>query len=312
MLSPSRFVQKLLRVPNDLQLYRLIETGRLDRSVAIACRDRPDGGGALVHSRLSAMCFAETARIRYLHTPFACVTHAEGDEAEWTRKWEAFFNLGLGEEMAGDRPTVDLKAFLDHPSRYRRTGLIISALHFSGLCNRYPDAYRKIIPRFREKYNASDKSRIPLNRIRNGVTVAVHIRRGDVAMTDPVTRARYTDDVKVLGALRELIPVLEELRLPVRILLYSEGKPEDFAAFAELGCELQIGGDAFETFHNLVESDVLIMAKSSFSFVAALLSDAIKLYEPCWNAPLSDWIAIEAGGGFDRSALRRQLLGKFG
>lgn len=307
MPSLSRLLKKALRVPNDLQLYQALQSGKIDRSIRITCRPRSDGGGALVHSRLSAMCFAHAAGIEYVHTPFSVVTHAEGDPDEWTRRWEDFFNLGLGETPAGDEAATDIKTLLNHPRLSRQPGLLVSALHFHGYCSRFPDAYRAVIPEFRAKYFASDKSAIALNRIEQGITVAFHIRRGDVSLSDPVTASRFTDDERLLNLAMRIKSLSQELGVPVRINIYSEGDARDFARYTDLGCELHIGDDVFTTFHNLVESDVLVMAKSAFSFVAALLSDGIKLYEPFWNAPLNDWLRVDTQGAFDEGRFRTIL-----
>jgi hypothetical protein len=59
----------------------------------------------------------------------------------------------------------------------------------------------------------------------------------------------------------------------------------------------------------LIEADILIMAKSSFSYVSALLSDGIKIYEP-WLGypPLGSWVILGPNGEFDCVAFERQLL----
>ena len=47
----------------------------------------------------------------------------------------------------------------------------------------------------------------------------------------------------------------------------------------------------------LIESDVMILAKgSSFSDVAAIICDGIKLYQPGADLPLGDWVEYNADG----------------
>jgi hypothetical protein len=57
-----------------------------------------------------------------------------------------------------------------------------------------------------------------------------------------------------------------------------------------------------------IEADILIMAKSCFSYVAALLSDGIKIYEEWHFPPLSSWVIRGANGKFDSEAFERQLV----
>ena len=74
------------------------------------------------------------------------------------------------------------------------------------------------------------------------------------------------------------------------VTVYSEGEPQAFRAFIDSGVSLQLDGDPLDTLNEMVHADVLMMARSSFSYVAGLLSRRVVLYEPFWNAPLPDWI----------------------
>jgi hypothetical protein len=60
----------------------------------------------------------------------------------------------------------------------------------------------------------------------------------------------------------------------------------------------------------LIEADILLMAKGCFSYYAALISDGIKIFEP-WedsNPIMDDWVPSLVNGSFDRAAFERQLL----
>jgi hypothetical protein len=113
---------------------------------------------------------------------------------------------------------------------------------------------------------------------------------------------------------------IHEIKYNIRV--YSEGKSEDFAELAPLSAEFFIGADAIWTLQELVEADILIMAKSGFSTYAALISDGIKLYETepfesPWLAspsiawvrlfPDEDWLPLQPDGSFDHAAFKRRL-----
>jgi hypothetical protein len=49
------------------------------------------------------------------------------------------------------------------------------------------------------------------------------------------------------------------------------------------------------------------MAKGTFSYVAAVLSDGIKLYEPWALRPMTSWLSRHPSGDFDVDAFERQL-----
>lgn len=308
MAGLRRLYKKLLRVPNELQLYEAMVARRVAPDLAITCRGKRDGGGAQANACISAMAFAAATGIRYLHTPFQYVEHAPGDQAAWTRAWEDFFGLGQGETVIGpDHEAVGIKKFLDTPPLWKKPGVTVEAQHFLGICNRHPEFYTAIIPRLREKYATSDKSGIALDKGDEDLMVAVHIRRGDVSKHDAVTGSRFTDDAHLLQKVRDILDVTRELGLTARVNIYSQGRAEDFAGFAELGCHLQIDKDAFETVHNLAMSDVLVTAKSAFSFVAGLLSRGVKIYEPFDTVPPGDWMVSEADKPLDKAMLKAKI-----
>jgi hypothetical protein len=60
-----------------------------------------------------------------------------------------------------------------------------------------------------------------------------------------------------------------------------------------LDAELFLDADAIWTMLEMIEADVLIMAKGSFSYVAALISDGIKLCEPCGEPWNSGWNVLQ-------------------
>ena len=309
MTGIGRLYKKLLRTPNALQFYEAVAEGRVAPDISITCRGKRDGGGAQVNACASAMALAAATGIRYLHTPLQYVEHAPGDQAAWTRAWEDFFGLGQGETVIGpDHEAVDIKKVLDTPSIWSRPGTTVEAQHFLDACNAYPEFYDGIIPRLREKYAVSDKSGIALDRDGEDIVVAVHIRRGDVSRHNPVTGERFTDDEYLLQRVRDILAVTCDLGLRARVNVYSQGQAEDFARFSELGCHLQIDKDTFETIHNLVMSDVLVTAKSAFSFVAGLLSKGVKIYEPFRTVPPCDWMVSAAHEPLDKVVLKAKIF----
>jgi hypothetical protein len=89
--------------------------------------------------------------------------------------------------------------------------------------------------------------------------------------------------------------------------LFSQGQASEFADFTALECRLHLDADAVWTMRRLIESDLLVMSKSSFSYVAALINRGVRIYEPTFNPPLSDWIVQRKDGSFDRDLTRARL-----
>lgn len=239
------------------------------------------------------MILARLKGMTYAHTPVSDVAHRpEGTaEAEWAQAWEGFFNLGSGEVHAADlkyplRPIAKPHRFWPH------SRCLHVVAHCHRLTNHYPEAWAAIGPSLREKYHLSPKPELP-GYGDGRVQIAVHLRRGDVASTGQFAQW-FTPDEVILQRLERVLDVVGRDRASIRV--FSEGKAEDFKAFTGLGAVLHLDEDVFTTFHHLVKSEVLIMAKSTFSYLAAIIGGGVCLYEPFWHPKLAGWLGPEELG----------------
>ncbi len=78
-------------------------------------------------------------------------------------------------------------------------------------------------------------------------------------------------------------------------------------SLVEDGTVFHLNECPFTTFHHMVSADVLVMAKSSFSYSAALFSNGIKIYLPFWHKPLQNWIVVNENGGFNKKKFENML-----
>lgn len=268
---------------------------------------RSEGAASQALMVMNAINFARSFGLTYLHTPFSCIQHAERPMEEWTAAWETLFNLGAGEAICNvaRRDVVNFCytfSDLDLCFGWRRRGDDLA------------DRFKNTIPEFRRKYYLNKYPRT-----NDEVTVAVHLRRGDVSADNP---DYFTSTETIVRTLSAVECVLDSHKVKYRIRVCSQGQRADFAEFSRLGVELFLDVDAVWTMQELIEADILIMAKGCFSYYAALISDGIKIFEPVilsgndvlpswkWRSrPLTDsWIPCRADGSFDRAALERQLL----
>jgi hypothetical protein len=314
-------VKRALRIPTRsdhkflLQEFgRKLEEGRIGAQCHITVTGGHDGAGAQGLARMSGLCLARKYRLTYVHTPFEHMQHAEGAQATdiytpnkaWAATWERVFNLGHGEISAADcaLPRVEIQDFMAD-RRWWSTPCLLSAGYFNNIVDRRPDDYLAVIPQLREKYYLRQK---PRHRS-HVVEVCAHLRRGpDFRHDNPETAHRYVDNSFVTKSISITQAVLKELGLHSRVRLFSLGDEKDFSSLERLGVELCLNTPTVPTFRELVEADVLVMAKSSFSYAAAILNDGVKLYDECARAPMSEWIAMESDGGFDRETLRTRLI----
>jgi hypothetical protein len=267
------------------------------------------GAGRHALLMMNALNFARSSGIPYLHTPFPMINHADRQMQEWTSAWEKLFNLGAGETPYDDRRDDVANFGLVHP-RIR--------LCLGKDCpeERLAMDFRAMIPAFRAKYYANK-----LPRTTSHVTVAVHVRRGDVSAE--ASSHLFTSIKVVSQTIRQVKSSLDFRGLPYRIHVYSQGNRADFEGLYGMGVEIILDSDAFWTMQELIEADVLIMAKGAFSCYAGIISDGIKLFDPSAMTFLvvgylpsydcrvlsqaDDWVPCEADGSIDRAAFERQL-----
>ena len=136
--------------------------------------------------------------------------------------------------------------------------------------------------------------------------VAVHIRRGDIMQLPEADRDyRLLPNVyfaKIIATLRDKVHDAE-------VHVYSEGRPEDFADLADVILHLAARDDGrgdIEAFHAMAGADVLVMSKSGFSYLAAILSRRTKIGVPFWHSfpsGVDGWIRATEDGNFDASLL---------
>ena len=100
---------------------------------------------------------------------------------------------------------------------------------------------------------------------------------------------------------------------PQEASLYSQGDISDFYELEDLNIKYHLNDCPFTTFHNLTIPDILVLAKSSFSYSAALFSNAIKIYQPFWHKPQTDWVVTDWNGmsrkaNFDEIKLKKAII----
>jgi 2-polyprenyl-3-methyl-5-hydroxy-6-metoxy-1,4-benzoquinol methylase len=114
-------------------------------------------------------------------------------------------------------------------------------------------------------------------------TCAVHIRRGDVSATFPMTGDyyRYRDDAYFLRLIKKHCGTLE-------VVIFSDsGLNVKF--WETTGYTLKLSTTIAETWSGMLHSQVFITSASSFSYTPALFAQGTIVYTPFWHKPMADW-----------------------
>ena len=132
----------------------------------------------------------------------------------------------------------------------------------------------------------------PPSQGRDVFRIVAHVRRGDVNPCGKL-RFRYLPNQHFL----ELIQVYKDQIMErssgkrVEVTIFSESQSfETWDAFREKGYRLNLDNPLEQVWAGIVAADVVIMSKSSFSFVPSLLNPRGKvIYTPFWHKPLPKW-----------------------
>jgi hypothetical protein len=246
-----------------------------------------EGAGSQAFMIINTITFAQVCGLKYLHTPFAKIAHADRPMEQWAAVWEAQFNFGAG-EMAANHECEVIDFAYNHINLMRCFGI-----------DELTSALPQTLPELRRKYYLNKSPRSS-----DVVTVCIHIRRGDVGEAD---QDMWTSTKVIARTILKIKSIFEARSLPFSMRAFSQGKHDEFSELTALGVELCLDVDAVWTMQELIEADVLIMAKSSFSYVAALMSEGIILAEPRNYTPLDNWLVRGPNGEFDEQSFDGQL-----
>ena len=284
-----------------------LQKQRKVKNCFITCKGKRDGAGAQIQAVMSSILFSRYFGITYVHTPFSNIAHNPDKETQWEEKWESFANLGANETCVDQISSAGLKKVnRTYPETIWKTdGHLFIVKHCHAFADQEPDRYNLIIDELIARYEAKPK-KIPIFGNPSSFNIAVHLRRGDVTI-DNKESFRYSPNDYSVRVVKQVLSVLRGLGISATVHVYSQGRNSDFADFEPLRVSLHINESPFVTFHNLVKADMLIMAKSSFSYAPALLSRGVKIYEPFWHAPLSHWITTDVDKGVDEVALKKSI-----
>ena len=120
----------------------------------------------------------------------------------------------------------------------------------------------------------------------NKFNVAVHVRRPNPH--DNRTNGTDTPDEYYLNVMNKIRRQYNDKDILFHI--YSQGNEDIFTQYISHDVVFHINEDIYTTFIGLVAADSLIMSRSSFSYVAALLNEGVIYYCPFWHIPAKHWI----------------------
>jgi hypothetical protein len=140
--------------------------------------------------------------------------------------------------------------------------------------------------------------------------IAIHVRRGDIVIgqenQNPNLLLRWQGNDYFEQVLSNVLENLKNEK-PIAIYLFSQGEVTDFPEFRKFeNLHFCLEMNAQDSFLHMVNADLLITSKSSFSYKPALLSNGIKVCpQHFWHKypQTEDWIMVDEKGNFEANRI---------
>ena len=236
---------------------------------------RVDGFGSQFQTLLHIIYYSSVNNAEYIHIPIQTIEHNYLNDPQYVKTLEEFMCVKMFKSIHD----IDTSCI----SNVRNIT--------SAECRNYfeKDVNRAMSHISLVTYKSTFWNNINENHYNNNkFNISFHIRRGDVQ--PDYNGGRYTSNEFYLTQMRYLSEKYKDRDILFHI--YSEGLEGEFECFKMPNTVLHLNEDVKTTFIGLITSDVLVQSKSSFSYVAGLLSNGIVYYIPFWHPPLSSWIII--------------------
>lgn len=281
-----------------------------------------DGAGAQFHRILGIYAVSRRFGWPYVHTPLVDVgnqgilaTEQGSKDESFTANWNRLFDLPSDvtlphdiQEMSVTAPTVEDLLAIEKAAREQGRKTLVRMAAADGMLKDLPDSYE--VCRALSPYATGHRGVGP-------VRIALHVRRGDI-LTVPRFNYRLLPSRFYIDAAKLVVQALDEAGLPHVIELHTEESavhettsPEyALDSFDELpGLVRRINDDALTCLAALATADVLVMSKSAFSYLAALINrrDAVVLNTRFGAGPLSHWLCSIKGRGFLDAQVRHAI-----
>jgi hypothetical protein len=283
-----------------------------------------DGLGAQLQRVYGIYAISRFLKLPYVHSPLKKIGYQglsalenNSATAELESQCNRIFAIASDLELPRDRIVYEATdAELPHIKRLQiaaqTTGkfTLLRILLPYTVTDRIPEIYRHA------------KAVSPFRRTRSEVfRLAIHVRRGELFL---IESARMLPNSYYVSCALRFAGRLQELNIPFVCEIYTEvpsrafvvtpehhgidgkipanvtidpqvNRLEDFDVLPNL--VKFINGDPIETLGRLATADGLVLSRSSYSYVAAILNaNCIVVYHPFWHSPVQEWLTSDANG----------------
>jgi hypothetical protein len=300
----------------------------MDSSAGVAltyANDRHmDGAGAQLQRIYGIYAISRFCNLPYVHSPLLRIGYqglaaleSNSSSSELESRYNRVFDIPSDIELPAKRTiheTIhsdpDIFERLDSYAKSTGETILIRIFYPYSVTDRNPEIYQYV------------KALSPFQRARSEVfRLALHVRRGEELLVDS---ERMLPNSYYVSCALKFIEGLQALNIRFVCELYTEvaSKPfvvtpqhhgiegrirgnmtldpqvnhlEDFDVIPNL--VRYLNGDPINTLQRMATADALVLSRSSYSYVAAILNaNCIVVYHPFWHSPLKEWLTSDASG----------------
>lgn len=273
----------------------------------------PNPGAGIGHQManwIAGYWFAQQFGLRFAHSPFS------------DSNWESFLGFSKGEVTADhllkngyQKVTLPLFDEFNTNEVELQKKIIVSytnkkVVFVAEQDQFYTDQFG-VMKSIKKKFDTAP-ARINDRLIFNteSFNIAIHVRRGDIVIgqenQNPNLLLRWQGNDYFEKVLYNAVTNLKTTK-SIAIYLFSQGQKKDFPEFEQFpNLHFCLDMNAQDSFLHMVNADLLITSKSSFSYKPALLNNGIKICpQDFWHKypDTKDFILVDNNGCFDSDQL---------
>lgn len=254
-----------------------------------------DGAGAQYQRVVGVITIAMTYNLEYVHTK---INNMEHIDKNYSQKIHNFFGIESNYKSVDNYkydnvyeeydPTDEsikkyinmsknsnilLKIFLSHNIVFNNdTTLLNKSINILRTYLKMPSLpYYENIPQNQKK-------------------IAIHIRRGDVS--SDINSDRYVSIEKYINIINKFNEMYSDCKIFILTEIDDKNKNEFDIITKNNNVKLLANIDIIETFGYMINADLLVICKSSFSYLSGIYNKNIVYYFDFWHKPCKNWINI--------------------
>lgn len=249
--------------------------------------ERGDQSGARIHDEIFASAFCYHNQRRYCGPLFI-----KADATDDTGRLRKLLNLPTAKKRSCSNILLHETLYRERLAdkfhyRLKMEELILQAFKVKLIWNPEIIFNQNFLHKLRSQATLNIKTRLN--------SVVLHIRRGDINLEQHP--GRFTSVDYYINIMRELSELDPNLKFTVHSQLHGYTSQE-LNALRKIA-NVILDADICLAWEDMINAEIFVMAKSSFSYVPALYCKGLVVYQSFWHAKLDGWLEFDKSSPID-------------